>query len=72
MSNRCKMKGIVICGRPWAIRLLLCVAFLFSYISLLKISAQEQSYDQFFMEAMVQRQKMQRRRGTISHNIIVP
>ena len=51
------MKGIVICGRPWAIRLLLCVAFLFSYISLLKISAQEQSYDQFFMEAMVQRQK---------------
>ncbi|SEW23126.1 Lipopolysaccharide biosynthesis regulator YciM, contains six TPR domains and a predicted metal-binding C-terminal domain [Prevotella aff. ruminicola Tc2-24] len=57
MSNRCKMKGIVICGRPWAIRLLLCVAFLFSYISLLKISAQEQSYDQFFMEAMVQRQK---------------
>lgn len=57
MSNRCKMKGIVICGRPWAIRLLLCVALLFSYISLLKISAQEQSYDQFFMEAMVQRQK---------------
>ncbi|MBR5988281.1 MAG: tetratricopeptide repeat protein [Prevotella sp.] len=51
------MKGIVICGRPWAIRLLLCVALLFSYISLLKISAQEQSYDQFFMEAMVQRQK---------------
>ena len=57
MSNRCKMKGIVICGRPWAIRLLLCVALLFSYISLLKISAQEQSYDQFFMEAMVQRQQ---------------
>ena len=57
MSNRCKMKGIVICGWPWAIRLLLCVALLFSYISLLKISAQEQSYDQFFMEAMVQRQK---------------
>lgn len=57
MSNRCKMKDIVICGRPWAIRLLLCVALLFSYISLLKISAQEQSYDQFFMEAMVQRQK---------------
>ena len=57
MSNRCKMKGIVICGRPWAIRLLLCVALLFSYISLLKISAQEQSYDQFFMEAMVQQQK---------------
>ena len=57
MSHRCKMKGIVICGRPWAIRLLLCVALLFSYISLLKISAQEQSYDQFFMEAMVQRQK---------------
>ncbi len=51
------MKGIVICGRPWAIRLLLCVTLLFSYVSFFKVYAQKQSYDQFFMEAMVQRQK---------------
>lgn len=57
MGNYCRMKSMMVYGKQWHVRLLLCVTLLFSYFFPQAILSQERSYDKFFLEAMVQRQK---------------